>query len=131
MIFIDRFDNETVTGRIPSIYILPNIRIPSALTEYVTMWLLSAFSCTTSYALGTFITYHEFITSENILDIIKDYDFILDGTDNFPAKFLINEKCVMVCLFKGSRRVSCLTIFRRIASISLFSTPITPTTNIL
>ena len=41
------------------------------------------------------ITYHEFITSENILDIIKDYDFIIDGTDNFPAKFLINDACVM------------------------------------
>ncbi|MBQ8079172.1 MAG: molybdopterin-synthase adenylyltransferase MoeB [Oscillospiraceae bacterium] len=41
------------------------------------------------------VTYHEFITSENILDIIKDYDFILDGTDNFPAKFLINDACVM------------------------------------
>lgn len=41
------------------------------------------------------ITYHAFITSENILDIIKDYDFILDGTDNFPAKFLINDACVM------------------------------------
>ncbi|MBR6045651.1 MAG: molybdopterin-synthase adenylyltransferase MoeB [Ruminococcus sp.] len=41
------------------------------------------------------IPYHEFITSENILDIIKDYDFIIDGTDNFPAKFLINDACVM------------------------------------
>ena len=41
------------------------------------------------------ITYHEFITSENILDIIRDYDFIIDGTDNFPAKFLINDACVM------------------------------------
>jgi molybdopterin/thiamine biosynthesis adenylyltransferase len=40
-------------------------------------------------------TYHEFIASDNILDIIKDYDFILDGTDNFPAKFLINDACVM------------------------------------
>ena len=40
-------------------------------------------------------TYHEFIYSENILDIIADYDFILDGTDNFPAKFLINDACVM------------------------------------
>ena len=39
--------------------------------------------------------YHEFVTSENILDLIKDYDFIIDGTDNFPAKFLINEACVM------------------------------------
>lgn len=43
------------------------------------------------------ITYNEFATSENILDIIKDqdYDFILDGTDNFPAKFLINDACVL------------------------------------
>ncbi len=40
-------------------------------------------------------TYHEFITSDNIMDIIKDYDFIIDGTDNFPAKFLINDACVM------------------------------------
>lgn len=41
------------------------------------------------------ITYHDFIASDNIMDIIKDYDFILDGTDNFPAKFLINDACVM------------------------------------
>ncbi|MBR1659816.1 MAG: molybdopterin-synthase adenylyltransferase MoeB [Oscillospiraceae bacterium] len=40
-------------------------------------------------------TYHEFITAANILDVIRDYDFILDGTDNFPAKFLINDACVM------------------------------------
>ncbi|MDO5546281.1 MAG: molybdopterin-synthase adenylyltransferase MoeB [Eubacteriales bacterium] len=40
-------------------------------------------------------TYHTFIASDNILDIIRDYDFILDGTDNFPAKFLINDACVM------------------------------------
>ena len=41
------------------------------------------------------ITYHDFVTSENILDIVKEYDFVLDGTDNFPAKFLINDACVM------------------------------------
>lgn len=40
-------------------------------------------------------TYHTFVTSGNVLDLIKDYDFILDGTDNFPAKFLINDACVM------------------------------------
>ena len=40
-------------------------------------------------------TYHTFVTSENIRDIIRDYDFIIDGTDNFPAKFLINDVCVM------------------------------------
>lgn len=40
-------------------------------------------------------TYRTFVSSENILDLIKDYDFIIDGTDNFPAKFLINDACVM------------------------------------
>ena len=40
-------------------------------------------------------TYREFVTSENVMDLIKDYDFIIDGTDNFPAKFLINDACVM------------------------------------
>jgi thiazole biosynthesis adenylyltransferase ThiF len=39
-------------------------------------------------------TYHEFVTSENIKDLIRDYDFVIDGTDNFPAKFLINDACV-------------------------------------
>ena len=40
-------------------------------------------------------TYREFVTSENVMELIKDYDFIIDGTDNFPAKFLINDACVM------------------------------------
>ncbi|MCD8159161.1 MAG: molybdopterin-synthase adenylyltransferase MoeB [Clostridiales bacterium] len=41
------------------------------------------------------ITYRTFVSSQNILDLIKDYDFVIDGTDNFPAKFLINDACVM------------------------------------
>lgn len=41
------------------------------------------------------ITYHEFFTAENAFDIIKDYDFIVDGTDSFPVKFLINDACVL------------------------------------
>lgn len=41
------------------------------------------------------ITYNELVTSENIMNIIKNYDFILDGTDNFAAKFLINDACVL------------------------------------
>ena len=40
------------------------------------------------------ITYHDFLTAANALDIIKDYDFVVDGTDNFPIKFLINDACV-------------------------------------
>ena len=43
-------------------------------------------------------TYHEWVNSTNIKDIIKDkdYDFIIDATDNFPVKFLINDACVML-----------------------------------
>ncbi len=41
------------------------------------------------------IIYHKLITSENITEIIKDYDFIIDGSDNFPTKFLINDACVI------------------------------------
>ena len=40
-------------------------------------------------------TYRTFVSSENIMDLIGPYDFIIDGTDNFPAKFLINDACVM------------------------------------
>lgn len=43
----------------------------------------------------TVITYQELFTSENAMRILADYDFVIDGTDNFPAKFLINDACVM------------------------------------
>jgi molybdopterin/thiamine biosynthesis adenylyltransferase len=39
--------------------------------------------------------YHALVNSENIMELIADYDFIIDGTDNFPAKFLINDACVI------------------------------------
>ena len=41
------------------------------------------------------VTYHEFFTADNAFDIIKEYDFIVDGTDSFPVKFLINDACVL------------------------------------
>lgn len=40
-------------------------------------------------------TYRELLDSTNATDIIRDYDFIVDGTDNFSAKYLINDACVM------------------------------------
>jgi molybdopterin/thiamine biosynthesis adenylyltransferase len=40
-------------------------------------------------------TYQERLFAHNILDIIRDYNFVIDGTDNFPAKFLINDACVL------------------------------------
>lgn len=41
------------------------------------------------------ITHNLRLCSENILDLIKDYDIIVDGTDNFPTRYLINDACVM------------------------------------
>jgi len=40
-------------------------------------------------------TYNEKVFAHNIGNITKDYDFIIDGTDNFSAKFLINDLCVL------------------------------------
>src|SRR6202140_453703 len=36
------------------------------------------------------------ITSENALEIIKDYDIVVDGTDNFPTRYLVNDACVLL-----------------------------------
>ena len=41
------------------------------------------------------ITYETWVTADNIAEMIKDYDFVIDGTDNFAAKFLINDACVL------------------------------------
>jgi molybdopterin-synthase adenylyltransferase len=41
------------------------------------------------------VTYQTLFTSENAFEILKDYDFVVDGTDNFPVKFLINDACVL------------------------------------
>lgn len=40
-------------------------------------------------------TYYEYVNSKNIANMIADYDFIIDGADNFPTKFLINDACVL------------------------------------
>src|SRR5512139_3131601 len=40
--------------------------------------------------------YNEPFTSENALQITKDYDILIDGTDNFPTRYLTNDVCVML-----------------------------------
>ncbi|MBI2822758.1 MAG: molybdopterin-synthase adenylyltransferase MoeB [Acidobacteria bacterium] len=42
------------------------------------------------------VPYHERLTAANALEIIRGYDVILDGSDNFPTKFLVNDACVML-----------------------------------
>lgn len=41
-------------------------------------------------------TYNEMLTSSNALDIFKDYDIIIDGTDNFATRYLVNDACVLL-----------------------------------
>ncbi|MCH7869130.1 MAG: molybdopterin-synthase adenylyltransferase MoeB [Myxococcales bacterium] len=41
-------------------------------------------------------TYHERLTSENALEIFAAYDVIVDGTDNFPTRYLSNDACVLL-----------------------------------
>ncbi len=41
-------------------------------------------------------TYNTQLTSKNALDIIKDYDVVADGTDNFPTRYLVNDACVIL-----------------------------------
>jgi molybdopterin/thiamine biosynthesis adenylyltransferase/rhodanese-related sulfurtransferase len=36
------------------------------------------------------------LTSENALGIMKDYDIVVDGTDNFPTRYLVNDACVLL-----------------------------------
>ncbi|MDR2636208.1 MAG: ThiF family adenylyltransferase, partial [Campylobacteraceae bacterium] len=36
------------------------------------------------------------LTSENALDIIKDFDIVVDCTDNFPTRYLVNDACVLL-----------------------------------
>jgi adenylyltransferase/sulfurtransferase len=38
---------------------------------------------------------HSRLCAANVLEIIRDYDFVIDGTDNFAAKFLLNDACVL------------------------------------
>ncbi len=42
------------------------------------------------------VTHKERLTSKNIKDIIKNYDIVVDGSDNFPTRYLVNDACVMM-----------------------------------
>jgi sulfur-carrier protein adenylyltransferase/sulfurtransferase len=65
------------------------------------------------------ITTHETrLTSENALDLFKDYDIIVDGTDNFPTRYLVNDACVLL----GKPNVYG-SIFRFEGQVSIFGAP--------
>jgi adenylyltransferase/sulfurtransferase len=41
-------------------------------------------------------TYTTRLTSQNALDLFRDYDIVVDGTDNFPTRYLVNDACVLL-----------------------------------
>ena len=41
-------------------------------------------------------TFETRLTSENALDMFRDFDIIVDGTDNFPTRFLVNDACLLL-----------------------------------
>jgi sulfur-carrier protein adenylyltransferase/sulfurtransferase len=49
-------------------------------------------------AINPFLNIHKFetrLSSDNALDIFRDFDIIADGTDNFPTRYLVNDACVL------------------------------------
>ena len=44
----------------------------------------------------TVVKHQTFVSSENALDLFRDYDLIVDGSDNFPTRYLVNDACVLL-----------------------------------
>ncbi len=57
------------------------------------------------------------LTSDNALDVIRDYDIVVDGSDNFPTRYLVNDACVLL-----GKPFVYGAIFRFEGQISLFGT---------
>ena len=47
----------------------------------------------TSYPYLNFISFNEVLNEENVEPIIKNFDVVLDGSDNFPTRYLVNDTC--------------------------------------
>jgi len=58
------------------------------------------------------------LTSENALELFKDFDIIVDGTDNFPTRYLVNDACVLL----GKPNVYG-SIFRFEGQVTIFGMP--------
>lgn len=64
----------------------------------------------------SFTAYETFIQSNNALDIIADYDIIIDGSDNLPTRYLVNDAC-----FMAKKPLVYGAIFRFEGQVSLFN----------
>jgi len=63
------------------------------------------------------VAHEAWLTSENALDIIREYDLVVDGTDNFATRYLVNDACVLlgkpnvygsIYRFEGQSTVFCM-----------------------
>ena len=63
------------------------------------------------------VGHSERLTSENALAILKGYDVVVDGTDNFPTRYLVNDACVLL----GTANVYG-SVFRWEGQVSVFAT---------
>ena len=63
-------------------------------------------------------TFETHLSSENALELFQDYDIIVDGTDNFPTRYLVNDACVLL----GKPNVYG-SIFRFEGQITVFGYP--------
>jgi len=58
------------------------------------------------------------LSAQNALDIVRAYDVVLDGTDNFPTRYLVNDACVLT-----RRRYVYGSVFRFEGQASVFGAP--------
>ncbi len=72
-------------------------------------------------ALNPFVqidTYETALSSDNALELFRGYDVILDGTDNFPTRYLVNDACVLTGIPNAYG-----SIFRFEGQASVFAAP--------
>jgi molybdopterin/thiamine biosynthesis adenylyltransferase/rhodanese-related sulfurtransferase len=62
--------------------------------------------------------YNERLTADNVMDIFRDYDIIVDGCDNFPTRYLVNDAAVLL-----GKPVVHGSIFQFEGQASVFKTP--------
>ena len=70
------------------------------------------------------------LTSANALELFKDFDIIVDGTDNFPTRYLVNDACVLIgkpnvygSIFRFEGQASVFATRRSVLSLPLSEPP--------
>jgi molybdopterin/thiamine biosynthesis adenylyltransferase/rhodanese-related sulfurtransferase/molybdopterin converting factor small subunit len=75
-------------------------------------------------AINPYLTLRPFetrLTSDNALEIVREFDLVVDGTDNFPTRYLVNDACVL-----SGRPNVYGSIFRFEGQVSVFATSAGP-----